>query len=131
MHAILIHGVCVRRQVLAAEQQCTGCIVLASVVLVFLAVFLCSAFALLYRFHKAASRQWPQTWQPTVAEKASDVSDPLYRMLSCVKLKLGCKACDREQGSFEKQGDEKREPNRTERLLRRCALANPTVASYV
>ena len=55
----------------------------------------------------------------------------LVRNVTKARELLGCKACDREQGSFEKQDDEKREPNRTERLLRRCALANPTVASYV
>ena len=91
-----------------------------SLLLIFM--YLCTVFAMLWHFNRTHRAD---SWEPLEPpEDASDVEDPLYRLVSKIRVRI-CRAgrshiiMDRPTGEFTRNADNLKEPQRTERLLAR------------
>ena len=106
------------------EDLCgSRCLAWGWAMLISCSLYACVIFAMLLHFymigHNAVT--WEQAEEPETAE---EVSDPLYRFVSKIRVRLFHKdhafnIMDRARGEFVRPDEDIKEPARTERLLRR------------
>lgn len=94
-------------------------IAIAVIILFFVVIYNCLTLRLLMRFHR---RFVASTWKAAQLPAAANaVGDPLYRLISRIRVCSRGKPVDRVRGKFARPPNEVKEPGRTERIL-----AHPT-----
>ena len=102
-------------EILATEADCPSCVAAAALTLAAVGSFVALSLAVLLHFNRAQHSR--KLWRPRAPTSLAQVSDPLSRLQSWLRLKCGRPPVDRERGAFRRPRADLSEPGRTRRIL--------------